>query len=215
MKKSNSPHNGERRTPGQRRAWGAFGGASRGWDKVTEEQRRAWDEAAKKEKRRRRWPASRRFTGQNLFTEINANQAFLGLPPFLDPPDHPAFDADLLGPLIISDGSDGFTIKLSVPNPPAGHVLVYGARPCNAGRRYCDKLIYLGLLPAPVGGWSDITKLYCEMHGVPWAGSRVIIATRQQINGWRDLLMRTDGIVPHGQGLLAKPKRRRTTVAAS
>jgi hypothetical protein len=36
-----------------------------------------------------------------------------------------------------------------VPKPPVGHILVFGARPCSPGRRYCDKLRYLGLLPAP------------------------------------------------------------------
>jgi len=134
MKTSNTPQSGERRSASQRRARGAFGGASRGWEKVTEEQRRAWDAAAKKQKKRRRWHQGRRLTGQNLSTEINANQAFLGLPPFLGPPERPAFGPDALGPLIISDGSDGITLKFSVPNTPAGYILLYGA-PVQRGQK--------------------------------------------------------------------------------
>jgi hypothetical protein len=205
---------GKSGTAGQNRAWGAFGGASCGWGTLTEEQYRAWDEAAKKENRRRHLPRGHRLNGQNLFTEINSHQRFLGLPPYLDPPDRPAFDHVPLGPLMAGEGRDGFTLKLGVPKLPAGHILVFGARPCSPGRRYCDKLRYLGLVPAPKGGVSEITAQYCERHGVPWPGSRVIIATQQQLNGWRDIPRRLDVIVPREQGPAAKPKRRRTPAAA-
>jgi hypothetical protein len=42
----------------------------------------------------------------------------------------------------------------------------------------------LGLLPAAERGWSDITELYVKKHGVPRAGERVFIQTRQMIGGW-------------------------------
>src|ERR1035438_7533113 len=64
-------------TAAQSHAWTSFGGASGMWGTLTDEQYEGWEEAAKKEKRRRRWPAGRRLTGQNLFTEINSHQAFL------------------------------------------------------------------------------------------------------------------------------------------
>jgi hypothetical protein len=86
------------------------------------------------------------------------------------------------------------------PRPPAGHTLVFGSRPHNAGRRYCDKFIYLGLLPAPVGGESDITEQYVKKHGKPRPGSRVIILTVQQMNGWRDVPQRTEAIFRGEQG---------------
>jgi hypothetical protein len=180
--------------------WGAFGGASSLWKTLTEEQYRAWDEAAKRENRRRHLPRGHRVNDQNLFTEINSQQAFLGLPPYLFTPDRPAFDLDPLGPLMAGDGSDGFTLKLGVPKVPAGHILVFGARPCSPGRRYCDKLRYLSLLPPPTGGLSDLTAPYCERHGVPWPGSRVIIATQHQVDGWRDIPRRLDVIIPGGPG---------------
>jgi hypothetical protein len=198
---------GKSGTAAQHHAWGAFGGASSGWGTLTEQQYRAWDEAAKRENRHR-------LNGENLFTEINSHQRFLGLPPYLDPPDRPAFDYNPLGPLMAGDGSDGFTLKLGVPKTPAGYILVFAARPRGRGRRYCDKLPYLCLLPAPKGGVSEITAQYCERHGVPWPGSRVIIVTQQQLNGWRDLPRRLDVIVPGGEGPATKPKRRRTPAAA-
>jgi hypothetical protein len=140
---------------------------------------------------------------------INSHQAFLGLPPYLYPTERPAFTLDHLGPLMAGDGGDGIALKLGVPKRPVGHILVFGARPRSPGRRYCDKLRFLGLLPAPKGGVSNITAQYCERHGMPWPGSRVIIATQQQLNGWRDIPRRLDVIVPGRQGPATKPNRRR------
>jgi hypothetical protein len=186
-------------TADQCHAWSSFGDASCGWGTLTEDQYRAWDAAAKKENRRRHLRRGHRINGCNLFTEINSHQKFLGLPPHLYPPERPPFTMGSLGPLVAGEGRRGVTLKLGVPEAPEGHVLVFGARPCSPGRRYCDKFRYLGLLPAPVKGVSDITKLYCEKFGMPWPGSRVIIATQQQVNGWRDMLMRLDVIIPRRQ----------------
>jgi hypothetical protein len=44
---------------------------------------------------------------------------------------------------------------------------------------------------------------------MPWPGSRVIIATQQQLNGWRDIPKRLDVIVPVRQAPATKPNRRR------
>jgi hypothetical protein len=200
-------------TAAQTHAWTSFGEASGMWGTLTDEQYEAWDEAAKKEKRRRRWRAARRLTGQNLFTEINSHQAFLGLLPFLYPPERPAFTLARLGPLLTGEGRGGVTLKLGVPQAPEGHVLVFGALPCSPGRRYCDKFSYLGLLPAQKEGVSEISTLYYERHGVPPPGSRVIILMQQQVNGWRDIPRRLDVVVPLRQGPVAQPKRRRATAA--
>ena len=184
------------------------------WANLTEEQYEAWDAAAKQENRRRHRRRGHRLNGQNLFTEINSHQAFLGLPPYPFPPQRPAFSLDRLGPLVAFDGRDGVKLMLHVPKAPSGHVLVFGARPCSPGRRYCDKLRYIGLLPAPSGGLSEITALYCRKYGVPPSGSRVIIATQQQQDGWRGWLMRLDVIVPDVQRPMTRPKRRRTPAGA-
>jgi len=112
-----------------------------------------------------------------LFTAINRNQALLGLDPLLYPPERPVFSPNPVRALSITKGPTGIVLKLTVAKVPAGYTLVYGARLCNAGRRYCDKFIYLGLLPTPVGGESDITVQYVKKHGKPWPGSRVRVAS--------------------------------------
>ena len=214
MKTNDAPSNREPGSPAQERAWGSFGSASGLWSSLTEEQYRAWDVAAKQENRRRHLPRGHRINGQNLFTEINSHQAFFGLPPYLFPPERPTFSPDPLGPLVTGDGRDGLRLMLHVPEAPSCHVLVFAARPCSPGRRYCDKLHYIGLLPAPAGGWSEITTLYRRKHGVPPSRSRVIIATQQQQDGWRDRLKRLDVIVPAVQGPPTRPERRQTTSMA-
>ena len=186
MKTSYTTWDGKRGSAAQSHAWGAFGDASCIWETLTEDQWRAWEEAAKQEKRRRRWPQGRRFTGQNLFTEINSHQRFLNLPPLLYPTDHPVFGLDRPGPLMTGDGKYGFTLKLGVPKVPAGHTLVFGSPPCPAGRRVCRDFRFLGLLPAPDGGASDIAELYLKKFGNCPAGWRVFIRTWQQVDGWRE-----------------------------
>jgi hypothetical protein len=214
MKQVYIPQRGKRGTGAQRHAWTSFGGASCGWGQLSEDQYRAWDEAAKKENRRRHLRRGHRLNGHNLFTQINDHQRFLGLPPYLYPPERPVFGLETLGPLMTGDGVDGVTLMIGVPKVPAGYVLVFGARPYSPGRRYCDKFRYLGLLPAPKGGVSEITTLYYERYGMPPPGSRVIIVTQQQVDGWRGMLMRLDVIVPLGPGPAARPKRRPSTAGA-
>ena len=206
------PRKVKRPTAAQDRAWASFGGGSCGWGHLTEDQYRAWEVAAKKEKRRRRWPRDRRFTGQNLFTEINSHQSFLGLPPYLYPPEHPAFDLYGLGPLMAGNGLDGFTLKLGVPKVPAGHTLVFGSPPCPPGRRVCRDFRFLGLLPPPDGGMSDITRRYVEKFGNPRAGSRIFIRTWQQVDGWRDSFpTQTTAVIPGKPDPADKRVRRRAS----
>jgi hypothetical protein len=212
MKKTYTTWDGKRGSAAQSHAWGAFGSASYGWGQLTEEQWKAWEAAAKEEKRRRRWPPSRRFTGQNLFTEINYHQAFLGLPPFLYPPEHPALGLDHVGPLIISGVGGGFALKLGVPKAPAGHTLVFASPPCPAGRRVCRDCRFIGLLPAPEGGESEVTEMYLRKFGYIPAGSRIFIQTWQQVDGWRaPFPTQTTAIVPGKPGTAARRRRRRAT----
>ena len=110
-------------------------------------------------------------------------------------------------------GRHGIALKLSVPQAPAGNTLVFGSLPRNAGRRYCDKFMYLGLLPAPDAGESNITEMYVDRRGMPWSGARVFIYTQQQVNGWRDEPVQIDAIVPLKPAPAGKPKRRRAIVA--
>ena len=185
MKKVYTTHDGKFGSPAQSHAWGAFGAASGEEQPLKDEEWRAWVEAAKQEKRRRHWGQARRFTWQNLRTEINSHQRFLGLPLFRYPPERPAFAVEPLGPLMATQRGGGFALMLGVPRLPAGHTLVFGSLPCPANRRACRDFRFLGLLPAPEAGASDLTELYLKKFRKLPAGSRVFIRTWQQVDGWR------------------------------
>ena len=204
----------KRRTAAQRHSQAEFGDASLGWNDLTDEQRDAWREFAKNVLSHPRGGQCGPLSGQVLFTAINRNQRLLGLPPFLYPPVRPAFPRNPVRAMAISQGSGGIALKLNVAEAPAGHILVFASRPYNAGRKYCDKFIYIGPLPASVGGESDITEQYLKKHIPPWPGSRVIIRTVQQVDGWRDEPERIEAIFSGKEGPAASQKRRRGAVAA-
>ena len=204
----------KRPTAAQRRSQSAFGGASLGWNDLTDQQRDAWCELAKTVRSHPRGGQSGPLAGQNLFTAINRNQALLGLPPFVSPPQRPVFSPNPVKALTITQGGGGVALKLSVTAAPAAHILLFASRPYNAGRHYCDKFIYLGPVPPPTGGESDITAQYVEKHGKPWPGSRVILRIVQQVNGWRDHPQRIEAVFRPSQAPLAQPSRRQAPADA-
>ena len=91
---------------------------------------------------------------------------------------------------------------------------MYASRPYNAGRRYCDKFICLGPLPAPRRGQSDITAQYVKVYGEPRPGSRVILRIVQQVNGWRNLPQRIETVFRPDQAPTAQPNLRRALAPA-
>ena len=46
---------------------------------------------------------------------------------------------------------------------------------------------FLGRLPPPTDGWSDITDLYKARYGEPKAGTAIWIRTCQHIDDWTDV----------------------------
>ena len=79
------------------------------------------------------------------------------------------------------------TLKLRVPRPPAQYTLVQGSKPVRTGVCCVQHFPFLGLLPPPKDGWSDITELYVARFGVPKAGTAIWIRTCQHIDGWTDV----------------------------
>ena len=96
---------------------------------------------------------------------------------------------------------------------PAAHILVFASAPFNQGREYCEKFLYLGLLPAPVRGESDITALYLSKQDMPWPGSKIFLRIVQQVNGWRSLPVPFAAILPRTPPPPSQPRTRRTAVA--
>jgi hypothetical protein len=128
-----------------------------------------------------------RLNGCNFFVSLNVRRADLGLPQFDLPPAAPVFSPNPVAELVITNTGDRITLKLRVPSPPAPLTLVQGPAPVKTGIRLVQHFPLLGLLPAPIDGWSDITELYVARHGVPKAEKAVWIRTQQHIDGYVDL----------------------------
>ena len=165
------------------RAW--FGRAAASWRALTDNQRTAWRSRAES-------PAH----GYNLFVSINANLAFIGLDPVADPPNNPVFTGNPVGDLVITNSGGVITLQLPVPTAPAQYTLVYGTAPCSPGLSFPPRFYFLGLLPDPVAGISDITALYVARFGQPPPNRRIFVQTVQQFNGWKNLPKRTSFVVP-------------------
>ena len=87
--------------------------------------------------------------------------------------------------------------------------MVFAWAPRNAGVAKNSHYAFLGLLPPPVRGQSDITKLYLnklkewrklqgKAYHIPLEGSRVFIRVWQQVNGWENELrmFRANALAP-------------------
>jgi hypothetical protein len=128
-----------------------------------------------------------RLNGYNFFVSLNTRRADLGLPQFDLPPAEPVFSLNPVAELVITNTVGMVTLKLRVPSPPAQYTLVQGAAPVRTAVRCVQHYPYLGLLPPPTDGWSDITELYVARYGVPKAGTAIWIRTCQHIDGWTDV----------------------------
>ena len=166
------------------------------WRRLNEQQRGAWVSAGKGTSSQTKLLQSGKLPGYVLFMKLNTTLAYQGLPPALVPTERPKFDANPVGDLVITSTADAIELKLSVPNAPAGIILVLGAAPRSAGVSFANHFTILGRLPAPEAGYSNIRKLYVERYGEPSPGTRIFIRTRQLVNGWEDDPIQTTALVP-------------------
>ena len=184
-------------TPAREHMWRGFGGFARAWGGVlTEEQRVAWNVAGPKVQSKTRL-GSGPLTGQQLFQGLNSARACIrrgGL--LLVPPGPVVFGPNPTGQLMLSNGEDGVRLLLRVTGPVTEDIMVFGQAPCSAGRMKRRNVSYLGLLPAPQDGMSDITDIYVARYGEPRAGEKVFIVTCQQKDGWEGYDLETNEIVP-------------------
>jgi hypothetical protein len=166
------------------------------WRVLTEEQRALWIAVALEVTSHPRLGQSGSLNGCQLFTKINFNLTIVGAGQVDEPPARPEFGKNPVGALLITSIGARIAINLRVTGVPAQPILALGYRPISAGARFARDFHILGLLPVPVGGVSDITDLYVARFGVPPVGMRLLIRTRQQIDGWDDLPVETTAIVP-------------------
>jgi hypothetical protein len=68
--------------------------------------------------------------------------------------------ASPVGELTLRREPGRLRLKLAVSGPVTGDIMVFATPPCPPTWKKCRKERYLGLLPAPVNGVSDISELY-------------------------------------------------------
>ncbi len=156
------------------------------WNTLTDEQQAAWRVAAAN-----KWFVNDegrqvRLNCYNFFASLNIRRADLDLPQFDFPLAEPGFKKNPVDELTASFVGGVFTLRLRVPSPPAQYTLVYGAGPVRSAVRHVQHFQFLGLLPPPKDGWSDITELYVSRFGVPKPNWAVWIRTCQHIDGYID-----------------------------
>jgi hypothetical protein len=98
--------------------------------------------------------------------------------------------------LAITDTGGKITLKVRLSGPPTQYTLVQGSRPVRTAVRCVQHFPFLGFLPPPTDGWSDITELYVARYGVPKVGWAIWIRTCQHIDGWNDIPKVTCARVP-------------------
>ena len=175
------------RTPEQQIHRSNLRAVLRRWRTLTPEQRAAWCIAAANKYFVTETGRQVRFNGYNFFASLNTRRADLDLPQFDLPPAEPVFGPNPVTELEVTNTGGKITLKLRVPSPPAQYTLVQGSKPVRTAVRCVQHYPFLGLLPPPKDGWSDITELYVARFGVPKAGTAIWIRTCQHIDGWTDV----------------------------
>ena len=173
-----------------------FGNTSTGWRALNSANRTAWCIAAADSYTISRSGRRVALNGYNYYMRVNASRVHLGLSPLDLPPTVPTFSPNPVAELSVAITGGKVTLKLRVPSQPGQYTLVQGAAPVSTGVRCVQHFPFLGLLPAPVDGWSDITELYVAKYGMPVVGTAVFIRTCQHIDGWTDLPKVASAFVP-------------------
>ena len=186
------------RSPAQTCNRNNFAKVSTTWRALDPAKRIAWCIAAADSYTPSRAGSRVALNGYNYFVRVNASRAHLGLSQFDLPPAIPSFNPNPVAELAVTNTGGNITVKLHVPDQPGQTTPVQGAAPVSAGVRCVQHFPLLGLLPAPVNGWSDITALYVAMYGQPTVGTVIFVRTCQHINGWTDLPKVTSALVPVG-----------------
>jgi len=157
------------------------------WRTLNADQRAAWCAATANKYFVNEADLRVRLNGYHHFVSLNVRRADLGLPQFDLPPAEPVFSPNPVEELVATYTGGKFTLKLRVTGPPTHYTLVQGAAPVRTGVRWVQHFPFLGLLPPPTDGWSDITELYVARYGVPKPGKAIWIRICQHIDGWIDV----------------------------
>jgi hypothetical protein len=186
------------------------------WNELSDDRREAWYRRAEEVHSRPKLGQSGPLDGAQLFKKINLVLATCGRAPLLDPPPLPVFGPNPVTGFAIREVRDRIVLKLKLSpkvlrdaRPPHEDLMVFAWAPRNAGVKKNTHYAFLGLMPAPVRGESDITKLYLKKleewrrlkdksYHLPLEGSRVFLRVWQQVNGWEHELaaFQANALVP-------------------
>jgi hypothetical protein len=184
-------------TPARQRSCALFGGNSRKWGgKLSDEQHDRWTLAGAQVMSHPRLGQKGPLTGQQFWQAISTVRATVGLPETLEVPVRPVFSRSNVGRLVSENGVDGVRLYLVVSGELNEDIMVFGQEPCSRGRYKRRNVSYLGLLPPPIGGLSEITRLYTAKFGEPRPGQKIFIVTCQEKDGWKGLDQETSATVP-------------------
>jgi hypothetical protein len=190
----------------QREVWGTMTELSWVWNEISDERREAWRRLAEQVHSRPTLGQSGPLDGILLFKKINSVLRTCRRDVLLDPPPGPAFAPNPVVGFAIRPRKDGIAMRLQVSpqvrweeRPALEDLMVFAWAPCNAGVDKNHHYAFLGLLPAPVRGEIDITKLYLKKleewkklkarsYHIPLERSRIFIRVWQQVNGWENQL---------------------------
>jgi len=193
-------------TRAQRSAWGNMTELSRLWNELSDKRREAWNRLASEVESRRSLGQSGPLDGILLFKKINAVLRTVGREQVLDPPPLPTFGPNPVAGFTVREHRGGIALKVIVSpdvrwedRPAREDLMVFAWAPCNSGVAKNGLYAFLGLLPAPINGESDITELYLKKlkewrklkhkrYHLPLEGSRIFIRVWQQVNGWENEL---------------------------
>ncbi len=179
---------------------GVFGSLARMWGgKLSQQQRDLWNYAGPQVMSHARLGHGP-LSGQQHFQGINSVRGCVGLAPVCVPPARVVFGLSPVRQLVITNDERGVRLFLKLAAQPTEDIMVFGQAPCSAGRSKRRNVSYLGLLPPPEDGMSEITDLYKAKFGEPRPGTKVFVVTCQQKDGWKGHDQVTSEVVPGKPG---------------
>jgi hypothetical protein len=184
-------------TPARQQVCALFGNNSHKWSALlNDDQADRWNLAGSQVMSHPRLAEQGPLTGHQLWSGISTVRAIVGLPESLEVPPRPVFGPSPVGPLIIENDENGVRLYLAVTGELNEDIMVFGQEPCSRGRYKRRNVSYIGLLPPPIGGRSEITHLYRAKFGEPRPGTKVFMVTCQEKEGWKGLDRETSATVP-------------------
>jgi hypothetical protein len=190
----------QRATAEQRRARADMARLSAAWSELTDEQLRAWNVRAQQDRRGGRRARLRRRSGHRLFVKVNFRRLALGQEPLSWPPGSDSYRPMPMGRLVITNTGGRTALQVYLAGGAAEGVMVSSWSPLSRGIMVWRKFVRIGLLPAPVGGISDITRQYVAKYGVPAVGKKVFIRLQQLNDYTGNIVQVMAAVVPAARG---------------